>query len=62
MLLQRLVTRIEIRQEIEPFVNVPVSVIISGLLTLLAYVVAEPFTGRPKARRRRRRWATTRCR
>ena len=39
--LERLVARIEIRHEIEPFVNVPVSVIISGLLTLLAYVVAE---------------------
>jgi hydrogenase-4 component E len=40
--LRRLVARIEIRQEIEPLVNVPVSVIISGLLTMLAYVVAEP--------------------
>jgi hydrogenase-4 component E len=39
--LERLVARIEIRQEIEPFVNVPLSVIISGFLTLLAYVVAE---------------------
>ena len=35
--------KIEIRQEIEPFVNVPVSVVVSGLLTLLAYVVAESF-------------------
>lgn len=42
VILQKLVTRIGIQQEIEPFVNVPVSVIISGLLTLLAYVVAEP--------------------
>jgi hydrogenase-4 component E len=41
--LERLVTRIEIRQEIEPFVNVPVSVLLSGLLTLLAYVVAARF-------------------
>src|SRR3954451_17582659 len=41
VVLERLVTKIEIRQEIEPFVNVPISVIISGLLTLLAYVVAE---------------------
>lgn len=41
--LERLVMKIEIRQEIEPFVNVPLSVIISGLLTLLAYVVAESF-------------------
>src|SRR5258708_18216383 len=41
--LERLATRIEIRQEIEPFVNVPLSVIVAGLLTLLAYVVAESF-------------------
>ncbi len=46
--LERLVVRIGIRQEIEPFVNVPLSVIISGLLTLLAYVVAESFH-RPQA-------------
>jgi len=43
LLLERLVTKIEIRQEIEPFVNMPISVVISGLLTLLAYVVAESF-------------------
>jgi hydrogenase-4 component E len=43
VILQRLVERIEIRREIEPFVNVPLSVIISGFLTLLAYMVAEPF-------------------
>ncbi len=43
VVLERLVTKIEIHQEIEPFVNVPVSVIVSGLLTLLAYVVAESF-------------------
>ena len=42
VILQRLVARIEIRQEIEPFVNVPISVIVSGFLTLVAYVVAEP--------------------
>src|SRR6266852_6019649 len=41
--LERLVMKIEIRQEIEPFVNIPLSVIISGLLTLLAYLVAESF-------------------
>jgi hydrogenase-4 component E len=40
--LRKLVARIEIRQEIEPLVNVPISVLISGLLTMLAYVVAEP--------------------
>lgn len=43
IVLERLVMKIEIQQEIEPFVNVPVSVIVSGLLTLLAYVVAESF-------------------
>jgi len=48
-ILRRLVSRIGIRQEIEPFVNVPVSVIISGLLTLLAYVIAEPLQARPAA-------------
>jgi hydrogenase-4 component E len=41
VVLERLVTKIGIRQEIEPFVNVPISVIVSGLLTLLAYIVAE---------------------
>ena len=39
--LERLVKKIDIRQEIEPLINVPISVIISGLLTMLAYVVAE---------------------
>jgi hydrogenase-4 component E len=43
LFLERLVAKIEIRQEIEPFINVPISVIISGLLTVLAYVVAESF-------------------
>jgi hydrogenase-4 component E len=43
ILFERLVSRIEIRQEIEPLVNAPISVIITGLLTLLAYVVAESF-------------------
>jgi hydrogenase-4 component E len=41
VVLERLVTKIGIRQEIEPLVNVPISVIVSGLLTLLAYIVAE---------------------
>jgi len=45
VILQRLVARIEIRREIEPFINAPISVIISGLLTLVAYVVAESFPG-----------------
>jgi hydrogenase-4 component E len=43
LVLERLVAKIEIRREIEPFLNVPISVIVSGLLTLLAYVVAESF-------------------
>lgn len=43
VLLERLVERIEIRQEIEPFLNVPLSVLICGGLTLLGYVVAESF-------------------
>ncbi len=43
VILERMVTKVEIQQQIKPFVNVPVSVIVSGLLTLLAYVVAESF-------------------
>jgi len=43
ILLERLVERIEIRQEIEPFLNVPLSVVICGGLTLLGYIVAESF-------------------
>lgn len=43
VMLERLVTKIEIRQEIQPYLNVPISVIISGGLTLLAYAVAESF-------------------
>ena len=43
LLLERLVDRIEIHQEIEPFLNVPLSVVICGGLTLLGYVVAESF-------------------
>jgi hydrogenase-4 component E len=43
VILERLAAKIEIRQEIEPLVNIPISVITSGLLTLLAYVVAESF-------------------
>lgn len=43
VLLERLLDRIEIRQEIEPFLNVPLSVVICGGLTLVGYVVAESF-------------------
>ncbi|OHE84586.1 MAG: hypothetical protein A3G75_13870 [Verrucomicrobia bacterium RIFCSPLOWO2_12_FULL_64_8] len=42
--LQRLVRRIKIEQEILPFVNMPASMLICGALTVLACVVARPFT------------------
>lgn len=41
-ILLRLVEKIQIEHEMRPLLNVPISVLISGLLTLLAYVVAEP--------------------
>ena len=41
--LERLVDRLEIRREIEPILNVPFSVMISGGLTLIGYLVAESF-------------------
>ena len=43
-LLERLVRRIKIEQEILPFVNMPASMLICGALTVLAYVVARPIT------------------
>lgn len=43
ILLERLVDRIGIRQEIEPFINAPISVVIAGGLTLAGYIVAESF-------------------
>ena len=43
ILLERLVERIQIRQEIQPIVNAPLSILICGSLTLIAYVVAESF-------------------
>ena len=43
ILLERLVEKIGILQEIEPLINVPLSVLISGGLTLVGYVVAESF-------------------
>jgi hydrogenase-4 component E len=43
ILLERLVDRIEIRREIEPILNVPFSVMISGGLTLIGYIVADSF-------------------
>jgi hydrogenase-4 component E len=42
-LLERVVERVGIRQEIQPLVNVPLSVVISGSLTLVGYTVAESF-------------------
>jgi hydrogenase-4 component E len=43
ILLERLVDRIDIHHEIEPIVNTPLSIIISGGLTLVAYLVGESF-------------------
>ncbi len=43
-LLNRLVERIRIHQEIEPLLNAPSSMLLCGGLTLLGYVVARPFT------------------
>jgi hydrogenase-4 component E len=43
-LLNRIVRRINIVQEIEPLINAPTSMIICGALTLLGYIVARPFT------------------
>ncbi len=43
VLLERLVDRIDIQHEIAPIVNVPLSIVISGGLTLVAYVVGESF-------------------
>jgi hydrogenase-4 component E len=43
-LLNRLVRRINIVQEIEPLLNAPTSMLICGALTLLGYIVARPFT------------------
>lgn len=41
-ILLRVVEKIRIEHEMRPLLNVPISILISGLLTLLAYVVAEP--------------------
>jgi hydrogenase-4 component E len=42
--LGRLVRQIQIAQEIQPFVNTSASILICGGLTVLAHVVAKPFT------------------
>src|SRR5579864_1381818 len=43
ILLEELVDRIDIRHEIEPIINVPVSIVIAGGLTLVAYTVGASF-------------------
>lgn len=43
-LLNRLVRRIQIHQEIEPLVNATASMMLCGAFTLLGYIVARPFT------------------
>src|SRR6516225_4805025 len=43
-LLNRIVRRIRIVEEIEPLLNAPTSMLICGGLTLLGYIVARPFT------------------
>jgi len=43
-LLNRLVHRIRIVQEMEPLLNAPTSMLLCGGLTLLGYLVARPFT------------------
>ncbi len=42
--LERLVRQIKIDQEIDAFVNTPASMLICGVLTVLAYIVARPIT------------------
>lgn len=49
VLLERLVDRVKIRHEVEPLVNTPLSIVIAGALTLVAYVTASSFYG-PEAR------------
>ena len=41
--LERVVEKVGIQKEIQPFINVPMSLVISGGLTLLGYLVAQPF-------------------
>lgn len=43
-LLNRLVRRIRIHQEIEPLLNSTASMLLCGAFTLLGYIVARPFT------------------
>jgi hydrogenase-4 component E len=41
--LERVVERVGIQKEIRPIINVPMSLLISGGLTLVGYFVAQPF-------------------
>lgn len=41
--LERVVEKVGIQKEIEPLINVPMSLVISGGLTLVGYLVAQPF-------------------
>lgn len=47
-LLNRLVRRIQIHQEIEPLLNSTAAMVACGALTLLGYIVARPFTSLEK--------------
>jgi hydrogenase-4 component E len=47
-LLDRLVRRIQIEQEIEPLLNSTASMVLCGAFTLLGYIVARPFTSLEK--------------
>ena len=42
--LERLVRQIRIEQEIHPWLNMPASMLVCGMLTVLGYVVARPFS------------------
>ncbi|MFA5264309.1 MAG: hypothetical protein WC378_10815 [Opitutaceae bacterium] len=43
-LLDRQVRRMSIVQEIEPLINFPASILVCGILTLIGYVVARPYS------------------
>ena len=43
VIFERLIERMKIHEEIEPLLNVPISLVISGGLTLVGYVIAESF-------------------
>ena len=41
--LQRMIDRIQIHHEVEPFINTPLSLLIGSGLTLVGYLVVQPF-------------------